>query len=196
MRLRILAGVALLALGACRGQQAAPVDSETARSTASTAAASAAGQPWYLDPDEGCAFDTTVAHPDPDRLVTEYLARDAAGQFLQTDAWFAGATECPGHEPGPDSYVVISEYRSAPLHRGSDSVAYAVTSTVVGMMGPAGLRSDPRTVVDTVAAVRTPFGWRIASPALRQFVRRSALDSLRRAGPGRSTGDSVASSGR
>src|SRR5665213_1260842 len=57
--------------------------------------------------DTSCDLDHTVAHGDADSLIAEFIARDAAGQFLKADTWYDGATECPGHEPGPDSYTVI-----------------------------------------------------------------------------------------
>lgn len=173
LRAGLVAAVALAA--GCGGgpkPDAARADSATVH---------AAMRPWYLDPSEGCGFDTTTAHPDPDRLITEFLERDAAGQFLQTDRWFNGATECPGQEPGPDAHLVIDAYRVAPLSRSADTVRVAVTSAVVGMWGHLGLQPDAREVVDTVTAIRTPHGWRIAGPALRQFVLRAASDSFHRA---------------
>lgn len=177
--MRLFLALAALAIAGCRSPESRPTDTSSAR-----VAAAAAPRPWYLDPAEGCDFDTTAAHPDADALLREYVARDAAGQFLQTDAWFAGAVECPGHEPGPDAFTVIDGYTVAPLARGADTVRVAVTSTVAGVMDAAGFRAEPGVVVDTVAAIRTPYGWRIGSPALRQRVLRAVADSIRRATPG------------
>jgi hypothetical protein len=116
-----------------------------------------------------------AAHPLADSLIAEFLRRDAAGQFLRTDPWFAGATECPGHEEGPDAYAVIADYRTRELKRTPDSLAVEVTSSRLGYVESANaFRSDSAEVVDTVRAIRTTYGWRIAAPALRQFVVESA----------------------
>src|SRR5690349_4426308 len=65
-----------------------------------------------IDPDVGvevsCMFEKKAAHPDGSALITEFLARDSRGDFLKTDDWFNGATDCSGHEPGPDSYLLIA----------------------------------------------------------------------------------------
>lgn len=169
-----------LALAGCSSPESRPA----ADTSSPRAAAAVAPVPWYLDPAEGCDFDTTAAHPDPDVLLRDYVARDAAGQFLRTDAWFAGAVECPGHEPGPDFFTVIDDHAVAPLARGVDTVRVAITSTVAGTMDAAGFRAAPGLAVDTVTAIRTPYGWRIASPALRQRVRRAVADSIGRATAG------------
>ena len=50
-----------------------------------------------------CDFSTTRAHPDRRKRAAEFLRRDAAGDFLRSDPWFDGATDCPGHEPGPNT---------------------------------------------------------------------------------------------
>ena len=59
-----------------------------------------------------------------------------------------------------------------------DTVRVVVTSEASGDMVASEFRANPRTIVDTVTAIRTRYGWRIASPALRQFVRRAAADSV------------------
>ena len=74
--------------------------------------------------------------------------------------------------------MIADRYRSAPLSRSSDTVRVAVTSEASGDMVASVFQANPRTIVDTVTAIRTRYGWRIASPALRQVVRRAAADSV------------------
>lgn len=177
--------LALVGCGARCGGDATRGDTATAAASVAARPASSpdsGGLPWYLDPDEGCGFDTTVAHPDGERLIAEFLERDAAGEFIQSSGWFTGATECPGHEPGPDAFTVIADYRVTPLGGAADTVRVAVTSTGLGtLVNGSRFEPDSRTIVDTVQAIRTRYGWRIVSPALRQFVRRTVADSVRKA---------------
>lgn len=106
--------------------------------------------------------------------MSEFIARDARGDFLRTSEWFQGATMCPGHEPGPDSYTVIEDYQVTSLERMPSRVGVVVTARRVGYLSSTGLRVDPGTDVDTVFASLTSHGWRIESPALRLRVLKSA----------------------
>lgn len=173
MRARVahlLVVLALLAAPACRRGDAARAPGDEAAAAGDSAAAARA---QWLAGDEGCMLDTTMRHADPEALVVEFLRRDAEGQFLQTDDWFNGATTCPGHEPGPDGYTVIRSYTSSIVRRTTDEITVAVTSDVMGWTGHGGFTARPSIHVDTVMAVRTPFGWRIDDrerSALRQLV--------------------------
>ena len=122
--------------------------------------------------DSACAMSHTLAHTNPDTLLAEFLARDAAGEFLDSDPWFDGATQCPGQEFAPDGYQVIDRYTAAPLARTRDTVAVVVTSRRVGIVSGQFYSPAPATIVDTVRAVSTPYGWRIESPAMRAFIQR------------------------
>ena len=126
-----------------------------------------------VDPD--CGFVRTAGHSDPDSLITEYLRRDAAGEFMGPSEWIFGAIDCPDHEGGPDTYTLIASYEARPIARSDTSLAVEVRSRQLGLVsaGGAGLQfhEEVAEVVDTVRARRTGYGWRIASPALRLMVR-------------------------
>lgn len=183
MRVRSGALLAPLVLAGCNARQR--TDTRGAPAAGQTAAASAPPTvvrpappttlaPW-AEADSSCDFVRVTAHPSPDSLVAEFLARGAAGQFLRSDPWFDGATECPSHEAGPDEYTVISGYRTRLLSRDADSLAVQVTSRRIGHVESGhGFRADAGEAVDTVRAVRTAFGWRVTSPAPRQLVSESA----------------------
>ena len=128
--------------------------------------------------DSDCGFVRVSGHANPDSLIAEFLRRDAAGEFLETNDWFSGATDCPDHEGGPDTYTLIASYEIRPLARLDTSVAVEVRSHRLGLVtaGVSGSQFDEDLgeIVDTVRARRTGYGWRIASPALRLFVRADA----------------------
>src|SRR5437867_3710189 len=60
----------------------------------------------------GCMFVAENIHPEPKRLVEEYLRRDAIGEFLSstTNHWDLGARTCPGHEAAFDAATVVTSY--------------------------------------------------------------------------------------
>ena len=174
-----LAVAGLLGMAAC---------SPRPHAEAGTAAPAVTGAPFpgdSIDPvsgyEQSCMFDTTHAHPDGRALLVEFLERDSRGDFLQTDKWFNSATDCPGSEPGPDSYDVIASY-SATYIRANDTLwVAAITTRDIGWASFGGppayepfLAIAPGVVVDTVRAINTRFGWRVVSPALRQHVLLSA----------------------
>lgn len=116
--------------------------------------------------DSSCAFVRVNAHKNADSLLHEFVARDARGEFRQSSSWFDGAVDCPGHEPAPDQTTIVSAYRLDILSRTSDSVRAIVTWERVAYGGQAVDALVPGREVDSVVAVRTSYGWRIASPAL------------------------------
>lgn len=132
-----------------------------------------------------CGLAITEAHPDGHTLLHEYLERDASGQFLESDDWFDTATECPDREPGPDAFRVISSYRIVDSTFSDTSGRAIIESQQLGRVSSDSLddrifEADVRVYTDTVELRLTRFGWRVRSPALRQFVRAPApvLDSL------------------
>ncbi len=150
---------------------------------ATTSVEARASAPDSVDPTVGvevsCEFVKDSAHLDGNVLIQDFLARDAAGQFLQSDKWFDGATDCPGHEPGPDSYTLIEAYTPSIAPVNDTLIRAVVSSRRIGYAGSEGvgqptLRIDPGPMVDTVWTRRTRYGWRIVSPALRQHVLLSA----------------------
>jgi hypothetical protein len=82
---------------------------------------------------------------------------------------------CPDEEGGPDSYMLAAGYVARHLP-GTDSTAAAVVTThrlgfvTFDSIGRPLLKVDTATTMDTVRAVRTPYGWRIDGPAFRLAV--------------------------
>jgi len=123
----------LLVLAAsCSAEEVRPVNEAPLGSNAALEVAPSVDDPTPVPvpapEDETCEFVASRDHPDPDSLISEFLARDAEGDFLQTSDWFAGATMCPGHEPGPDFYTVVEGYEVASLERTPHRVGVVVTS--------------------------------------------------------------------
>jgi len=114
----------------------------------------------------GCEFAPTIGHPDGEALLREFVRRDAAGEFTRTSAWFASATSCPGHEPAPDAAVMARNPRLRVLARAPDSLRAEVLWDRL-MIGDAKV---PGLEVDTLIALRTPYGWRVRSPVLIPHV--------------------------
>ena len=171
MRIALLATLALgAALAACRAEHPAPAADRRSAVGATTSAPTIAAADADADEDSSCGLSHAVAHPDPDTLVAEFLRRDAEGEFLQASDWLDGAHACPDHEGGPDAYVVIRDYAPRELRRLPDTLEVLVTSHVLGTADYRGFVPDTATSADTVRAVRTPYGWRIASLGLRLRV--------------------------
>jgi hypothetical protein len=114
----------------------------------------------------GCELAAAPAHPDGEALVREFVRRDAAGEFTAGSAWFATAVDCPGHEAAPDAATLARDPRVRVIGRAADSVSAEVRWERV-MVGDVVV---PGTEVDTLTAVRTPYGWRVRSPALNPHV--------------------------
>jgi hypothetical protein len=130
------------------------------RSSAATKVA-AAPDPWFMSPDNHCAFDSTANHSDAAGLVREYVQRDVQGAFLRSDAWFNSAVECPGHERSASDYIVVASSDVVPITESGDSARVGVRYRLLGAASPDGYRPDLKTVTDTVKLARTRFGWRI-----------------------------------
>jgi hypothetical protein len=117
----------------------------------------------------GCAAIPGVRHLNADTLLAEFIRRDAAGELGRTgDDWFARAHLCPGSESAPRELQRISGYRWRIFAHRPDTVRAAVEWDQLGYADPDSARgSDRRLIIDTLVAVRTAEGWRIAThPAL------------------------------
>ena len=161
--------VAAVALAACSRRDRAAADSSGAPVAVDSAAA---------DP---CGLVRTAQHPDAEPLLREYVQRDAAGEFLARDPWFAGAVDCPRREaPSSSTFAVVGEYAVQGV-AATDTIASAVVGyRQVGLVQGAGTNhasfdAAPGVVVDTLTARRTPWGWRLTSPAPRGAILYSAL---------------------
>lgn len=155
-----------------------------------------------IDPASGvagdCGFVKAFAHPNGRALLNDFLARDAAGEFLQSDPWFDGATDCPTHEPGPDRYALIFSYTPSVSDKADGLMQAVMTSRRFGYVGADSARRptfvlDTGIVIDTLTLRRTRYGWRVVSPALRQMVLYSDSGTASRLGP---IADSVAALAR
>ena len=114
----------------------------------------------------GCELAAAPAHPDGEALLREFVRRDAAGEFTRTSAWFAAAVDCPGHEPAPDAATMARDPRIEVIARAPDSLRAEVRWERLSI----GDAFVPGPEIDTLTAVRTPYGWRIRSPALTPHI--------------------------
>ena len=114
----------------------------------------------------GCELAVAPAHPDGEALVREFVRRDAAGEFTAASAWFASAVDCPGHEQAPDAATMARHPRVRLIARTADSLRAEVQWERLSV----GDAQMPGTEIDTLAAVRTPYGWRVRSPALDPHI--------------------------
>ena len=135
--------------------------------------------------DSTCEFIRAALHPDPSALVTEFVARDAQGQFLSANQWLDSATTCPGHTAGPDAFTVVVDSRSGESRVARDSATYTVIyrrlgRTAYGKGGTLTLIPEVRAETLDYVLYRTPYGWRVDHPDIPQRVR---LDSARRLFP-------------
>jgi hypothetical protein len=114
----------------------------------------------------GCELSPARTHFDPDTLLREFVRRDSAGQFTASSDWFNGAVDCPGHESGPDVATTVRSYELRELAR-TDSIVRTEVRWERSREKGAGAAA---TLAETLAVIRTPYGWRIHSPALNPRV--------------------------
>ena len=103
-------------------------------------------------------------------LIAEFVRRDAAGDFRQSNEWFDGAVDCPGREPAPDVAIEAAGYELVPLPTIGDTARAEVRWTRLGYVSAVGSKEALGLEVDTLYATRTAFGWRIRSPALNPHM--------------------------
>jgi hypothetical protein len=181
-------GVLFGALASCRARDASVSEGHRPSDSVPFLAA---------DDTAGCNLVAQHLHPDPSRLVAEYLRRDVAGDFTSTNSWEASAFTCPGRMPGWDGVTVITGYRVEPLAVGQDTAKYRVHYQVFGPLGDdsagQGLTVRPRTEVDTFVVLRTVFGWRIDLPIIDPHLLPRAALGFALKGRDRQVLDSLAS---
>ena len=165
MMRRLLVPVLVLASAtSCRTDRPA-VRGDSRNPSVSTAQNTAAPANAPSADDDGCNADSTAEHSNPQLLVREYLDRGGRGELLSSSPWHDGAVECPGHTPGFDSGTLVTGWSLSTLRETADSVAFQVafdrhseiTQDSVGMylVPAAGVE------LDTIVAVRKPYGWRL-----------------------------------
>jgi len=143
----------LLALVGCHGQ-------DTTKTPAAETRPAAADSQATRDKNLLCR-DTTPGHPDPGKLVRDYVKRDASGEFLSSNKFWVSATECA--EGGPDVAQVITAYAVDSIGIRADTARFAVTYHFLGdlLSGAGGFTAKVRTETDTFVAIHRPYGWRI-----------------------------------
>ena len=144
---------AFIFLVGCQGREASKTPAAEARPAA-------VDSPASRDKTLLCR-DTTPGHPDPGKLVRDYVRRDAGGEFLSSNKFWVSATECA--EGGPDVAQVITTYTVDSLGIVADTARFAVTYHFLGDLlgGAGGFRAKVRTETDTFVVIHRPYGWRI-----------------------------------
>lgn len=170
MRYSVSLFVLVLLISACSGdddavQRPAPATADTLASTDDAQA-----EPIFTPTDPACEFVEQHAHGNPDALVTEFLHRDAEGQFLNGSAWLRGATTCPARDERPESFAVVTSYITEEVERLDNRIVYLVTSQRYGEVTPDGFQMRPDVLIDEIVVLLTPYGWRLESPASRNYV--------------------------
>jgi hypothetical protein len=166
--------IASCSIGACVDRPPASVSPATTSAKAAVAAsgtvgASTAHVPYYLDPAEGCDLLQVQLFPDPVALMRHFIAHDNAGGFLSSTPLQDSVYACPGHLGGSDEFSTVRESVVEPLQLTDSIATVLVRSTLLGHMRQDSLafhfEAERRPIVDTFKVVRTPYGWRVESPA-------------------------------
>jgi hypothetical protein len=149
----------------CQAERPAPRRDSTSPKVAAAQAPATQPAGPSID-DDGWDANPKVAHSDPLLLVNEYLERGGRGEFLASSAWHDGAVECPGHTPGFDSGTLVTDWRFSKLREVADSVSFQVAFDRHSEIAQdsAGMYLVPAAGVelDTITAVRKPYGWRVS----------------------------------
>ncbi len=158
--------IALIALVGCGGHETSNTPATGSRPAVADSGASQAKTILCRD--------TMPNHPDPGKLVREYVRRDATGEFLSTNAFWVSATECA--EGGPDVARVIISFTIDSLGIRADTARFAVTYHFLGdlLQGPVGFAAKVRTQTDTFVVIHRPYGWRIVGPHGMPILMRDA----------------------
>ncbi|HEX2719031.1 MAG TPA: hypothetical protein VHM67_15285, partial [Gemmatimonadaceae bacterium] len=131
--------------------------------------------------DSDCGLDSTPAHPEPVALVREFVDRDGRAEFARGSDWLVNAVLCPGHLPGPDSFVAIDTavLLTAGIQVASDTAWVPVRYEVLGEASPLGFDPAPATLVDTFLVTRTSAGWRVVAPNMPMRIRATVATEWR-----------------
>jgi hypothetical protein len=156
----------LIACVSCRGHDTSKTATADSRAPRTDSVASQA-------PNILCR-DTTPAHPDPGKLVREYVRRDGGGEFLSSNTFWVSGTECA--EGGADVARVITSSTIDSLGIRADTARFAVTYHFLGdlLQGPGGFAPNVRTETDTFVVIHRPYGWRIVGPHGMPIMTRDA----------------------
>lgn len=107
------------------------------------------------------------SHPDPHKLVMEYLRRDANGDFLKTDPWYKTSILHPVGS-GWDQAYLISAFKvdssRANANQAKCKVRYDIIAWITQDMTGSYLVFKPGMKTVNFELENTPWGWRIAEP--------------------------------
>lgn len=159
--------IALIALAGCHGRDTSDTAAAVARTGATDSGVAS------QNADLRCK-DTIPSHPDPGKLIREYVRRDAGGEFLNSNKFWLSATECAGG--GSDFAQVITSYTIDSLGIRADTARFAVQYRFLGdlLQGPAGFAPKVRTETDTFVVIRRSYGWRIVGQHEMPILMRNA----------------------
>ena len=159
---------ALIALIGCSGQDAPKAAAAETRTAVADSQSTLQSQSWCRD--------TTPGHPDPGKLIRDYVRRDAGGEFLTSNKFWSSATECAAG--GSRFAQVITTYAIDSLGISSDTARFAVRYHFLGdlLQGPSGFGPKVRTETDTFVAIHRPYGWRIVGHHEMPILMRNAAE--------------------
>ncbi len=103
----------------------------------------------------------------PLQLVTEYVKRDAKGDFLKTNDWWNSAVACPECMGGPDTFTVISEYKVKQLSPLKFLVGYSVEGEISGTAVGNSFTPSKTTKKIEFTVVKTKWGNKLDSKAFQ-----------------------------
>jgi hypothetical protein len=115
--------------------------------------------------DNECEILKKYTNDDGERLLNEYIKRDARGDFLKTDQWIDTAVECPNFVPGPDEFVLVRDFKIGQIKTSENRVQMKVRYYKIGKLSQNSSGSflilDTTSFEVNVVAIRTDYGWRI-----------------------------------
>lgn len=120
---------------------------------------------WEKD---GCDLIKEDLKLSPQVLFEEFIKRDSDGEFLRSSPWLNKAVECPGYMGGPDVFYVISSKKIKALGKNIFRVTYAIEGRVeVKQLNDklySVFISEKNDVIEDYRTIKTPWGWKLASP--------------------------------
>ena len=157
----------VVALVGCHGRDADQTATAESRTAVTDSQAPSQSQSLWCR-------DTTPGHPDPGKLIRDYVRRDATGEFLGSNKFWLSATECAGG--GNEFPQVITSYTIDSLGIRADTARFAVQYHFLGdlLQGPAGFAPKVRTETDTFVVVHRSYGWRIVGKHEMPILMRNA----------------------
>ncbi len=140
--------------------------------------------PWK---DHSCEMSKADLKLEPRALLSEFLKRDAGGEFRRASPWMGKAVGCPGHLPGPDFSTVILDYQVVSTKVEKTGVTFMVRYRCAGTLGSGGKQGElhsfspkAQTQDITFTAIKTPHGWKLDRFAWMMILPKPSLKTLSR----------------